>query len=416
MIDDESVLTFRPLASIFLCMFLAIASGAANAKAVKPEFRKIWSAPNTEINSPEFSRDGKHIAFCRKIHSPDGHEAESYSNDELNKRAQKSKKDSRWEDPEIVCLSLQDGRVERIDYGWSPIFGHDPQTIFFVHQVKPISGLRVLAATQKGNEICSFNRHTKKLKVLAKPDTGYLDHPLLSPDGRLLAYSICDAVNGEWGGPVGIGLINLSTGATSVPVKPTKHHKLFDLISTVTWSNDQLLAIRETPRSEGMYLSDSYDVELINATSALRPIYKSPNPGPMSEFKIERNADNTITVIDDKRRLLVDPNSGRGLGPARSAQALGLYNRDKSLCIRKSGKQFVIIDTKSEKTVASFPDPTPEFEGGGCAAPQFVWSTDNQLAMVVDKPKTKDQSQVFDRSELYVLDLRPEARTAKPAN
>ncbi|MGQ7454094.1 hypothetical protein ACTGXK_11870, partial [Streptococcus suis] len=64
----------------------------------------------------------------------------------------------------------------------------------------------------------------------------------------------------------------------------------------------------------------------------------------------------------------------------------------------------------------SFAEPALS-EDAGCAEPQFVWSENGaMLAMVIDKPKSINQSQVFDRSELYMLDLKPIGRstTARP--
>lgn len=408
-------------------MLLALPGYAAPANQ-KLIFKHVWTAPNTEISNPQFSSDASAITFTRKPHSLDGDEAECYEDgaakDGPSKSARKNKDDPRWEDPEVVCLSLPDrqnlraGTIERVDYGWNPIFSNDNQTIFYAHQVKPISGFRVLAATQKGNNICSFNRRTKAITILAKPVAGHLDKPVLSQNGQMLAYSICDAVNGAWPGTVGVGLIELSTGKASMPLKPAKHHKLFDLITSICWCNNQLIAVRGTPQTEGCYLADSYSVDVVNATiNGARQIYKSKHPGPGSIFEVTPNQNKTITIKDEKKIVVVEPSSGRitAKAPLLRKDAAGEYSPGRTWCLKKSEEYLLLVDTKQKKTIFRFSNLSLP-DALGCVEPQFVWSPDDtMLAMVADKAKTVNQSLVFDCSVLYILDLRSMISTASQA-
>jgi hypothetical protein len=44
----------------------------------------------------------------------------------------------------------------------------------------------------------------KAIRTIAKPATGYLADPIFSPDGTRVVYSLADAINGAWGGNIGI--------------------------------------------------------------------------------------------------------------------------------------------------------------------------------------------------------------------
>lgn len=335
---------------------------------------------------------------------PDGHEAESYGEKEIAAMDAKQKKDPRWNDPEIAIVAIPKGSVEKVDYGWNPISSKDDSRVFYSHQNKPITGKRVLAETQSTNEICAYDKLTKKISVLAKPTKGYFDQPLLSPDGRWLAYEICDVVNGAYGGCVGLGLIDLSNGKNKIPLKPAEHHKLPDLIRSPFWAQDQLVAVREIPKRPGTYMSDAYEKEIVNCTDTAKVIYKSKAKSEDAEFKARLSSDNQVDIVDDDKHLRLDAKTGKTT-PAPKGSADSYLSPDKKFRVVQNDN-IEIQDAKTGKVILKMRRPA-DSSAEGCLDPQFIWSADSSmLAMIIDKAKNKNGSQVFDRSELKILDLK----------
>lgn len=171
--------------SLSLCTSVLVASSAAAANL---NLKTVDDQPGIELFSPAFLGNQGKIAVVRKQHEPDGHESES------------------------TLVSIDKSEPNQvIDYGWASASLPDGKTMFYAHQEKPISGFRLLAEPQKGNQICVFNMDTRSKTVVATPETGYyIDAPLVSRDGKFVAYQVCDALKGEWGGSVGVGLCDIA--------------------------------------------------------------------------------------------------------------------------------------------------------------------------------------------------------------
>lgn len=176
-----------------------------------------WQEPDTELYQPSFSPDGSEIALVRKRHIPDFAEADGLSEDDLKKRTAPIDKNERYADPEVIVLKIGDKTPSRLDWGWSPAFSPDGTHIAYAFQKKPISRFRILAETMEGNDIRLHRRADKSVRVLASPKTGYLDSPVFSPDGRTIRYSLCAAVNGAYGGEVGVAEVPLDGKAGGTP-------------------------------------------------------------------------------------------------------------------------------------------------------------------------------------------------------
>jgi len=230
---------------------------------------------------------------------------------------------------------------------------------------------------------------------------------MLSPDGRQLAYALCDTVNGDYGGPVGIGSVDLSTGTKSILVPPTKHHDLFDLINDIFWIDDQLIAIRKIALTDGTpYLADAYDGEVINVSSGPKQIYKSPEAiDTFAKLEAFPNDDHTITVVDGKS-WIVNPYTGKIIKPRELPPPKGIFSPDHTRCVRRKGCVLEVFDLKTGKVPCHLDAPESSF-GSGCLEPKIVWSTDSsKLAIIIDT--TKKDHRVFDRSKLLLLDLEYE--------
>ncbi len=247
-----------------VCVFCA----AVTAFEGRAEGAAAWSyhEKNYEIYTPQLSPDNNKLLFVRKLHAPDGHEAELYSKEELQRIRSRVQANNRIEDPEIVLMDVSAKNARRIDYGWNPIFSSDQRKIAYAHQKKPISGYRVLAAAQAGNEICEYDLTLQKSATAASPAAGYLSKPVYGRNG-MLAFALSDAVNGAWGGDIGVGSADPATGSQKVHYAPAKEHDLYHLVLQFAPNGDTYGVLRMRLLTGGTYLADSYAYELVDAQS-----------------------------------------------------------------------------------------------------------------------------------------------------
>ena len=393
--------TIKPVAScLALSLMLLVCATSSSCKEAH-QLKELWSAPETEINLAGFTLDGSKVLFVRKPHEPDGHEAESFTESELAAFQQKAKDNQRWADPEVVIYCLSDGSLQKVDYGWSPKGSVDGSKVYFIHQKKPITGHRVLAETQQGNELAVYDSKTGTQEIVAKPELGYFDTPLLSPDGKRLAFAICDATNGAWGGEVGINMLDVEKGTVSKVVTPAKHHDLHDLIGPMFWVGDKLLTVRRTPLKPGTYMSDSYQIELLNVSDAMKSIYSTTDPENELVFRAYANPDGTITVVEGESASVIDTQGHALKKNLKPSDETLSPNQLFSVRLKKGRAEIVRI--KDKKVIHSFDCPAP---APGCMGPQFSWSADaSKLLVVMDTEKFKAGVSVFDRSKLFLVDL-----------
>jgi hypothetical protein len=176
----------------------------------------VWSQPEREIGSPQFSHDGNFIVLVSRVHWPDGAEAESLPDAFFDKLERRKNKDPHFADPIVKLIDLKGNVVCEVGYGTNPSLSLDNRSIAFSHQKNPISGLRPLARTQLGNDIEVFDCDKKQATIIARPGVGYLDNPIFLPDKRSIAYTLNEAVNGAMGGAVAVGRVALTDMAISV--------------------------------------------------------------------------------------------------------------------------------------------------------------------------------------------------------
>jgi len=207
------------------------------------KFTWEWHETHTELYSPRFSPTGNEIVLVRKWHIPDGGEAVGLPPEKLFEHRPLIERDNRYADPEILMLPIGGSEPTRIDWGWDPEFSPDGREIAYAFQKKPISGYRVLAATMAGNDIRVYRRDDKTTRTIAEPASGYLTKPIFSPDGKQVAYSMADAINGAWGGVVGIGRASLDGSSGQILYAATKTLDQYHLVSQKQYVGTRLFAL-----------------------------------------------------------------------------------------------------------------------------------------------------------------------------
>lgn len=275
--------------------------------------------------------------------------------------------DPRWADPQVAILPwTHPGKeLEVIGYGWSPQISPQGRMIYYAYQAKPISGKRILAETEEGNDIREYDRQTKTSRVLFRQEKGYLDEPLLSPDGKQLAFSLCDSVNGSYAESIGLGIYDLEKNTGHVLIPEHRHQGTRNFISAVFWTNKvpyQLIACAEIPvfknakeQHDPNDLADTYRSKIVNVTAG-RLIYSGLHDicvQPANDFRVlafpTPSSDN-IWVCYHKW-LTFNANSGKevvpsrplNLGPKGFLSPNGLYCAElvgvdkRTLSVRKIG-------------------------------------------------------------------------------
>lgn len=287
----------RFLLLVFILAFflLSVFARAQNASPTIPHKDLVWSLPDNEVGPPRFSPDGTRVALVTRVHWPDGDEAEGLPESVFKKLQQRKELDPRFADPIVRVVDLKGNQVCEVRYGTNPSIAADNNSVVFARQRKPLTGMRLLAETQAGNDIQLFDCEKKEVRTLAVPSAGYFDNPIFLPDRHSVAYTVNEAVNGAMGGAVGIERVELnkeerdtllaketkaaipcatngSTRLTQFQImmcsQETKLSSSFpSLIEDVAIAGDELLALQATPDPApgDMYLASHYELSLATA-------------------------------------------------------------------------------------------------------------------------------------------------------
>jgi hypothetical protein len=280
------------VACISLFSLVSFASSSARGQASVPIRKElVWFQPESEIDAPQFTADGKFIALVSRVHWPDGVEAEGLPDSFFKKLGERRRKDPRFADPVVRLIDLKGNQLCEIRYGSNPSVSPDGKKIAFSRQKKPISGLRRLAETLAGNDIQVFDFETKQTRTIAEPDSGYLDDPIFLPDGNSIVYTRNEAVNGAMGGSVGLERVDLADGHKEILVpkettpavpcppagssmsafqalmcsQPIKLSAAFpDLLLGFAMTDGHLLVLqgKPIPSAGDMYLATQYSISL----------------------------------------------------------------------------------------------------------------------------------------------------------
>lgn len=395
--SPKSRMAFRNLLLATTC-FLVLPVQAAQ----KLEVKTLVDEVNTELYSPVFIPGSAKVAFVKKKHEPDFHEAEAYSDSELQAFRDRSKTDSRWSDPEVTLLPGDGTAAIKIGYGWNPEASTKGDRLYYVHQKQPISGKRVLAETQAGNEIYAYDFATKKNREVAAPQSGYLNLPTAHPTDDMIAYAICDATNGAYGGNVGIGIYDAAKDTGHTALVPAKHFELYDLIGSPIWVGSNLVVARRTPLSKGIWLADSYKFDVLNlAGESPKVIYDRKEPVDLIRRQVHiQYLAGKLEVSDDSKSVEIAPDDGKVLKETDvlpDAELKPLPSPDNNHEFSMDGKKIVIKNCKSGEKL------TAPVAGELVSA---VWSPDSRrMLMVMTINKKKSGEEVFDRDRLLQIEL-----------
>lgn len=255
----------------FLCPACIIAPIVLTASAtaqsqphIVPKKELVWSLPDNEIASPQFSADGNFIVVVSRVHWPDGDEAEGLPETFFEKLEARKRREPRFADPIIRVIDLKGNQVCEARYGTNPSISRDNKSIVFSRQKKPLTGMRTLAETQAGNDIQLFDCEKKQARTIAEPPTGYFDNPIFLPDGHSIAYTVNEAVNGAMGGSVAIERVEMNGGQRDfLFTKETK-----PAVLCPTDGSAKLTAFQNMMCSQGTKLSSNFPTLVENVAMA----------------------------------------------------------------------------------------------------------------------------------------------------
>lgn len=414
------------------CLVLLFVAGipslnGQSALALRKEL--VWSAPGQEIATPQFSPDGNFIVLVTRAYWPDGANAEGLPESFFNKLTAKAKADPRFADPVIKAIALTGKLVCEVQFGWNPSLSPDDKHVVFSEQVKPITGFRGLASPLAGNGIRMYDCGTKELTKIADPDTGYFANPFLSSDGGSIIYSQNEAVNGAFGGSVGIERFDLrenrkvvlvkkeSVSAVPCPPAGSSQPGLCSRETNLTGSFPQivfhvapvggdLIALlgMPIPAPGDMYLSQDYDMNLVSVLPQQRTILS------LGKRRAESWDNTTFQPASDGRILifsqywkLFSSTSGRpleGLGSPNTKRK-SIYSPDLTyyLCAEPPDdpNHFVLYRTADGKRLDSLPKMSAAYEA--------VWSPESNRFAIVDLP-TATAGATHYAEELVVYSVR----------
>jgi hypothetical protein len=390
--------------SVFVYCAVGIAFNSSNPAVAKNplpdqlEIKTILDDRDIELYTPRFIPQSTDIVVVRKAHEPDFHEAEAFSSKELERFKTRKNLDPRWADPQVTIVAL-DGSVRKtIDFGWSPAPNARGNKIYYIHQLKPISGLRVLAENQKGNELYSYSIRDGRKNQLVSPTLGYIDGPMPHPSENRVAYEISDNTNGAYGGTVGLGVFDEATGTSTTVLEPAKHFKLYDLIGPTTWIQSAIVTVRQTPQQEGVWLAETYKWDILrlgNGEQAV--IHAKDKPVKIYEksLRLGSASDGNIELIDDDKILKLNID-GKIIESSPMPEARGLASPDDKLEAILTEDDSIEVKVKANSRKFS-----QKLHG---QVQSLTWSPDSKyLAAVVTTNTRKDGMEVFDRDCLILI-------------
>lgn len=424
----------RTLMRLLLSLFLALSAIASVAPTLRAQSSSAvkrdlaWFSPGDEIDTARFSPDGAFVLLVTRSHWPDGHEAEGLPDAYFKKLEEKKNQDPRFADPVIKLVSLSGSVVCEVRYGWNPSVSSDNKRIVLSEQVKPITGFRVLAEAQAGNGIRIFDCDTKQLSNVAVPENGYLDDPLFLAGEQSVLYTENEAVNGSYGGAVGLGLWNPSANekprplskqtTEAVPCPPSSSAEQTyaayacshipqltsafpRLIQQVARADKDVLALVEMPipAPGDVYLAREYEVALVSVLPEFRKIlsFGKKSMGDLDEVGFQVVSGEQVLVFSQYWKLLSV--SGEPLpdpGP-QNRMRKSIYSPDLKYYLCQNSDEdptrFLLYRTADGMKIFSMPKMASVFEA--------VWSPDSKHFAVIGLPVAVRGSKYHDELDVY---------------
>jgi dipeptidyl aminopeptidase/acylaminoacyl peptidase len=383
-----------------LLLFSALPAGADSSRVWS------WHQFGMEIHSPSFSPDGRQVAFSLQRVELTGRDVRGLSPSQLTERIEDQREDvednARVFDPAITLLTLATRQVERIGYGYEPAFSPDGSSVAFQHQKNPLRGRRPLAAALTGNEIWLHERG--KSRVLAAPASGWFGQPKFAPGGEFVIFTLQESVekptSGIWrpslSGPVGVGRVDLATGAVSTLYAPRAADELPHFINQVGFVGGRSYALVTIVQAPPDLKSNQYLSRLValDGSGAIQFDWRSRDVSA-SKAAFGTWPDGRIAVFDSVWKPV-------GAGEARTAapsttrgwrSTPGVLSPDGRKIAREFASGIVVSDTLTGRQIAEFPGPMSNDQGWRRGAEQkpgealvgITWSPDSKRIAWVEK-------------------------------
>lgn len=405
----------RPIiAGLVFISLTAMGTGPAHGQKrllVKKEL--VWSQPESDIGSPHFTDDGNFIVLVSRVHWPDAHEAEDVPESFLDQLENRRQKDPRFADPVIKLIDLKGNSVCEVRYGSNPSVSADGKSIAFSHQKRPLSGLRLGAATLAGNDIQIFDCEKKEARTIAEPESGYLDDPVFLPDGKSIAYTRNEAVNGAYGGAVGLDRVDLAgtqketliarKTTPAVPCPPagsvnatlayplcSQQVKLTsafpDLLTGLAMADSQLLVLqgKPIPTAGDLYMASQYAISIETVLPQMNVVLSLGQAQDPSEISLQPASEARVMIFWEYWRPYSLPTKN-WLPDARlrNKNRSSIYSPDLRyyLAAEPPGTpdHFTLYQARDGKKVLMLP--------GAAQVYGAVWSRDSKRFAVVVVPR-----------------------------
>ena len=244
-----------------------------------------------------------------------------------------------------------------------------------------------------GNEIRIYQRESKAISTLATPASGFLADPIFTPDGKRVVYSLGDAINGAWGGNVGLGRVLADGSENQILYPAAKEFGLFHLIDPKQFIGDRLFAIRAKPLNGGTFIAYSYAYELLEVGPPIKSVYSWSN-GENSERPSSFGADeNGQLIVYDKGWRKVGAKENGGIIQAGN-KTIGVYSPDGRRLGTVTPVGVEIIDIQTNKGLAAY-----KVHG---QIQTIIWSPDSRRLAVLSTQYKQGSDEVFSYDELSV--------------
>lgn len=405
---------YRNCSRILACIALLLFPARAISQSQPVVTRQlVWAALGQEILTPKFSADGNLIALATRAYVPDGGDAEGLPGSFFKALEAKEKAEPRYADPVIKVIDLGGKVVCETRFGWNPSLSHDSKRVVFSEQVKPITGFRALASPMAGNAIRMYDCETKQLTKIADPKTGYFDSPFFSPNGGSIVFTEDEAVNGSFGGAIGVSRYDLrdsqeqslvesrfvpavpcpSTGPVSGSCLGIEAKNLTtsfpQIIFEVAAEGDKVFALigAPIPSPGDIYVAKNYDMRLISVIPEANTILTlgKRSLGEGDNYTTFQAVSGDKVLLFANYWRLFSLRTGEPLpypGP-RNTQLKSVYSPDLRYYIRPEPEgeadHFVLYRTSDGKPLESLPKLAWVYDA--------IWSPESNRFATIEVPK-----------------------------
>lgn len=248
----------------------------------------------------EISAKGDQIVFVKRINPNDSAALKNrFREDGTTENLLPGKKDSlRIGDPVISLIKLSSKHLTLIDYGWSPHLAPGGGRVAYAHQLQPVTGKKITAATLIGNEIKVFSLKDKKIQTVAAPPArGFLLDPVFT-DSATILYKTGDAVNGPYAGAIALHRLHLLTKKTELLRSARIRHRLYDLVGNIYGTGNNYAYVVYSPQDSTSGLASEYEHLLLHEKDTVQ------------DFGIRRftNLDFKFAVLPERKLVYLDDN------------------------------------------------------------------------------------------------------------